>query len=474
MRLLGLSIVSLALGSSIAHAQNAERRGIGLVPSQTRAMGVLPAGAGSANIDPRRSLFITDQVILEKFTFAAVMDAIAKGAPGGGLTKEKLFAAWWDTANKSSPTVQIAFPCDRPDPALNGFPYECPRREGTQSATDPFAGAAEGRYIPIALSNRFDLATLPSEGGQDCGEYRIVFARVSGQTNRTNRNLIIFEAVLPNPKPNGKDLEGCRPVAEFWANLTNNPDRQNRANKLRDFYFVGEPGFGPVIAAKNYGSATATARGQVRTNQFMQFNWILRQFHVVTDAGSLRFKPVAVGNNPAGTLFDAAAKEPLGVDFRKAFVGVVKTLAIDDIDTFNMGGLDKKFDAAESDEMDARENDYVAQSANSAAFLADIGRSIPAGPLTPTHIVRRATALSCAGCHQLSNDPTNSDLGGSLAWKPSLGFVHTSEADGMKDCPGEVDQEPKCFPISKALELVFLPNRQDILGTFVGNAPKSK
>lgn len=87
MRVLQVSILSLALLSPIVQAQNAERRGIGLVPNQTvRALGAVPAGAAPATIEPRRSLFVTDQEILAKFTFAEVMDAIARGAPGGGIT----------------------------------------------------------------------------------------------------------------------------------------------------------------------------------------------------------------------------------------------------------------------------------------------------------------------------------------------------------------------------------------------------
>ena len=475
MRKLGVC-TGLILLSTLAQAQNAERHGIGLIPrAQIQAMSAQPAGAVPV-IDERRSLFVTDKTILASFTFAEVMATIARGAPDGALTKEKLFASWWDTANKSPPNQQIAFRCDQANPDLHGFPYECPRFEGSQSTLDPFGGAANDQYIPIALSNRFDLAGSPTEGGTDCGEYRIVFARRAGQTNIFSRNLIIFEAVLPNPRPNARDLEGCRPVARFWADLTRNDDKADRAHKLHDFYFAGLPGFSPVVTARNYGSATPTALGQVRTNQFMQnpptgvrFNWILRQFHVVTEGQSLRFKPVAVGNNPAGVLFDEHESQPLGPAFRTAFAGVVKTLAINDINLFNMGGLDRKFDAAESDEMDPRENNYVAQSATSTNFLSSIAAGIPPGPLTSTHIVRRAKALSCAGCHQLSNPAPEADLGGGIAWKPSLGFVHTSEdPNQMEACPDDAAGQKNCFAISRALKEVFLPNRKNVLAAFLG------
>jgi hypothetical protein len=478
MRTLGLSIGIWALVSAVSHSQNAERHGIGLVPAtQVRAMSAQPAAAAPVTIDPRRSLFITDSKILASFTFAEVMTAIANGAPSGKLTKEQLYEAWWDTANKSPTGQTIPFRCEQANAALNGFSYECPRHESSQAAQNPFGGAADDQYIPIALSNRFDLATTPAQGGGDCGEYRIVFARRSGQTRPLSRNLIIFEAVLPNMKPSTRNLEGCRPVAQFWADLSRNGDKTDRARKLHDFYFRGLPGLSPpVVDAKHYGTATSGALGQVRTNQFMQptngvtFNWVLRQFHVVTDGQGLRFNPVAVGNNPAGVLFDEHVPQPAGPAFRAAFVDVVKTLSSSDINLFNMGGLERRFDAAESDEMDPRENNYEAQSSTSMNFLSSIAGGIPPGPLTSTHIARRATALSCAGCHQLSNAGPAADLGGGMTWKPSLGFVHASEETSrMQTCSDDPAAGPRnCFAISRALEEVFLPNRADILSAFLG------
>jgi hypothetical protein len=99
---------------------------------------------------------------------------------------------------------------------LKGFPYSCSQDEGQQVMFNPFGAATPATYTAIALSNRFDLTTPPEEGRTDCGEYRIVCERNSGATDPLKRNLIVFEAVLPNPHPHPHSLRGCRPIQDSW------------------------------------------------------------------------------------------------------------------------------------------------------------------------------------------------------------------------------------------------------------------
>ena len=115
------------------------------------------------------------------------------------LTPLDLFHQWWDTQNPH-PSLGVGPHCtDKVDgggnPILNDFPYTCrpDPAEGGQSTSDPFEDPDTNpdAYIPIGLFNRFDLA--PSGGGH-CGEYRIVYAKRSG--NGRERNLLIFEAIL--------------------------------------------------------------------------------------------------------------------------------------------------------------------------------------------------------------------------------------------------------------------------------------
>ena len=111
-----------------------------------------------------------------------------------------------------------------------------------ECGAEPFLGGVQCR---------FDLAP---PNGQTCGQYRIVFGKGVGQAPLTtagnqdvfNRNLIIFEAVLPNPQPS-KGLLGCGPVMEYWQSLSSLADPGQRAAKLDQFFFTGVAGFEPGV-----------------------------------------------------------------------------------------------------------------------------------------------------------------------------------------------------------------------------------
>ncbi len=119
----------------------------------------------------------------------------------------------------------------------------------------------------------------------------MIFARNSGKTEDTNRNLIIFEARLKNPAP-ASGLEGCRGIQEFWRDLST-VSQDERGNRLKDFYLNGIPSknIGPVIHIDNYAPAT----GQIRTNQFLdqagKFVWTLREFKIQALQPGLRIVP---------------------------------------------------------------------------------------------------------------------------------------------------------------------------------------
>jgi hypothetical protein len=432
-----------------------ERRGIGALPLEDtgpRAMFV--------SVDPRRSLVVTEQSILAGFSFSAVMSSLV-GSSGVPTNSLDLFHQWWDTA-RVAPGLGLGPNCDSPGVAdMNGFPYSCPRQEGIQATVDPFVSFTSNpnAYIPIGLFNRFDLA---STRGANCGEYRIAYAKRSGQTNSGDRNLIIFEAVLPNPNP-GIGLEGCRPVVDFWAGLSKDPDVGSRTGKLRDFYFVGLPGFMPVVHIDNYGNRTNNT-GQVRTNQFMQTNWLLREFKVRKDCAvlpcKLQFIPVTVKTNPGGTLFNPASAHPEAANFQgSAFPAQVARLAVNDINTFNMFTTDKH-NSGQSDAQHATQNRYLVQFGPGASALrTNIQNQLNAigSPLTPDNIVARAQALSCAGCHQLS---TGTDLGGGIIFPFSQRFTHVNETT-------EVGPEGVRHRISPALETVFIPHRKAVFESFL-------
>src|SRR5208282_4593462 len=153
-------------------------------------------------------------------------------------------------------------------------------------------------------------------------------------------NLIIFEAILPNPHPHPHSLKGCRPIQDFWEDLSApGLTVAVRAMRLHDFYYKGLPesDVEPVVLAKHYGSATPNADGQVRTNQFMAGTipssatahkpWLLRQFHIVKESGTMKFVPVPVATNPPASLFDETINQPLGSSFRSNFLTQITSLS---------------------------------------------------------------------------------------------------------------------------------------------------
>ncbi|HZI11276.1 MAG TPA: hypothetical protein VE153_12905, partial [Myxococcus sp.] len=207
---------------------------------------------GTFNVDERKSLFVTDEAILSRFGFQRVMDTITQRA-GVTNTSLSVYQQWWDTQNKK-PGLNRGPHCDDTVNGLgqgtfNGFPYTggCRRAEGDLASTNPFDTTSPDSYIPIGLVNRFDLA--PANGAH-CGEYRVIYAKKSGQTG-FGRNFIIFEGVLPNPA--GSGLAGCCPVAQFWAELSADTSVTSRATKLESFFFTGLSGFAPVVRPESYG-----------------------------------------------------------------------------------------------------------------------------------------------------------------------------------------------------------------------------
>lgn len=413
-------------------------------------------------VDPRRSLAVTEVEILEGFTFDRVLDQLVEQSEVPGLTALALFQQWWGTQNLPTCTG-----------TLNGYPYQCrpAPMEGAQATVDPFVDPLTNpnAYLPIGLFNRFDLA--PSDGTH-CGEHRIVFARRAGVANSRDRNLIIIEATMPNPHPQ-QGLDGCKKVAELWADLTDEDDPLERAEALEEFYFDGINGMPPVVHIDHLG-AGSDGLGQIRTNQFMQVGitpgvWSLREFKLARtcDAAgctAMTVVPVPVKNNPFGGLFDPASTHPQAAAFRAALVEQVEALAAPlfaDIDV----SFDIAFDSGQSQASGSTENNFVLQFGTAPSTLrADLEAELLAigSTLTADDIVKRAQGLSCAGCHRLN---ASLALGNGLVGPSALGFVHVTERATETTVDGLVR-----FQISPALIDHFLPKRQQVLEDFLNEA----
>jgi hypothetical protein len=440
------------------------------------------AGAGSsdtglaiqADVDVRRSLVVTEHQILERFPFQRVLDQLVSQSGVPGLTSVELFHQWWDTQNPW-PGLGLGSHCDDAvdaggQPVLNSFPYTCRPTEGVEATGDPFTDPDNnpGAYVPVGLFNRFDLA--PADGSH-CGEHRIVYARRSGIDNPNMRNLIIFEAMLPNPHAD-QGLKGCHTIARFWAALTHERDITRRADALEAFYFHGIANVEPVVHVDHFGS-NALGAGQIRTNQLMQptpRTWSLREFKLLrtcADGGActaLKLVPVTNKTNPFGPLFSATGTHPRTADFQAHVITQVAGLAASGLTDIDIQVPDV-FNTGQSQASASTENNYVVQFGIDPSVLRDdieTALALLGSPLSAREVVARAQALSCAGCHRLSN---NASLGGGLVWPRSLDFTHVTERE-----PETIDGVAR-FRISDALVDVFLPKRKQVLDDFLNDKP---
>jgi hypothetical protein len=440
----------------------------------------------AAPLDPRRSLFISDQAVLTgaDFSLRRTLGQLARHGGNPRLDAVHLFRQLWDTQNPG-PGVTRGPHCDdevtNGQPSINGFPVRCGRAEGRQAdvSLDP-DGITPERYLdayrPISLVNRFDLAP-PT--GEHCGEYRIVYGK--DPTVGPGRSLVIFEAVLPNPNP-GCGLAGCRPVQELWASMSDIASPERRAQRLAEFFYQGYRGFAPVIHPRHFaepGSFGTTGTGQIRTNVFMSSPWTLREFKMRhrpatrRGAAELLFVPAAIKVNPQGFLFDgrvaSSTTSPyaaVAAGFQQRFLGSIPSLAVGSLPSLSMLD-DRASNAGESEALrDVNQNRYTfhfAQDGGASAFRTSIAQELSriGSPLTPDQVVARAQTQSCAGCHDLSN---NANLGGGLTWPASRRFVHTDERST------EAGPEGPRFPISVALTDALLPARLEIMSTFLANS----
>lgn len=297
------------------------------------------------------------------------------------------------------------------------------------------------------------------------------------QPTINGRAFIIFEGILPNPRPSC-GVEMCRPVVKFWENLAaSDPNtaagQQALADGLEEFYFKGIAGFEPVVHHLHYGAKGGgggygqKSGGQIRTNLFVDFvAWQLRESHLVTDCSSgtckLVLAPVTVKTNPFHELFDDPASPgspPSTAAFQSVFPAETKALSTDVVTEIGMF-ISDKFNGGQSTASDPGE-DYEFQFNQGSppnAFSAAIDGQLTAisrTDLTAADIARRATTQSCAGCHELSSGVK---LGGNKnpTWPRSRRFVHVDESGFL----------------SEALWCSFIPARKAKLDTFAASAPQ--
>ena len=517
--------MSAAAAAEELLSRSPERGGIGLElqllrPKVPPSGEVKPPRGDLSKLDERLSLIVTDKESTKAIKFSEVMQKLARDVQ---IQDIDLFQRWWDTANdrKNKATdVSADLLCDsegEPSPAgvspdKHGFPYQCPRDEGDQARTNPFTAENEPSdpkwaqaYTAIAFSNRFDLAD--QDLGRHCGEYRIIFARNSGFKNGNDRNLIIFEALVPNPSPPLQpqpisagdlftNLKGCRPIVEFWLSLSDpKMSTADRGKALHDFFLVGlranaiapglpEKDIGAVVDANNYGPNS----GQIRTNQFMKNkdHWILREFKI--DGG--RFVPTTVKSNPGNKLFklnDSRSKALADYLVRKEVLNNlrgVKECVGDErsVDAFSFApttrddvDLLNKLNSFEADQ-DVSVNGDIGEGFNKSGAVGqelDDELKKANSMLSTNNIIRRLRTQTCAGCHHYSVgdkglgvylDPVDFPDG----WPRTLGGVDGKGFTHVSELEYEDGDDDKVAPLPPALSLQSLrasqPQRKSHIG----------
>jgi hypothetical protein len=457
----------------------------------------LPPVLTPANaIDPHRSLFVHDDATLTAADFSLwrTLSQLATqvSATVSGTTAVTIFRQFWDTQRVAQPG-DTEPRCDDNAGTINGFPIQCPRHEKSEATgTDYGLQARIHLYKVLALVNRLDLA---HKGWRNCGEYRIVYGR---QDVASSKNLIIFEAVLPNPRPGCR--EGCLPIAEFWKSLSAIDAAAVRAQKLENFFYNGLPGFRPVVHVDHYSATGVTASygssgsGQIRTNQFLERPWMLKEFKTVIDCSASPCKfhlvPIMVKVNPFGPLWNEDDARTLGAAFRADTVAQLGRLSSSDLMAIGYD-VQPQFDAgqSQSQKIVAPILDHYMEQMNLATVSTNFRRALAGGSLSAEQVANRALAVSCAGCHSPTtfaldragsigtvNAPAGSSSPTIDHWPAVVGagFVHV-------DVPviprPELVANPAAFgngnghEISPALLEFFLPERKNfLLGQL--NAPR--
>lgn len=455
----------------------------------------LPIQTAAADIDPHRSLFVHDRATLDgaDFSLNRTMGQLASqvSAVVPGTTATSIFRQLWDTQNPAPGVVGGSPHCTDNAGTVNGYPNQCrpaPGEGAEAQGTDVQVQARMDAYRPLSLVNRMDLA---HEGWRNCGEFRIIYGKPESSIQR---NLVIFEAVLPNPKPGCR--EGCLQVAEFWKSLSTISDPAVRAKRLSEFYYNGLPGFRPVVHVDHYSikgtssGYSSSGGGQIRTNQFLAFPWMLKEFKTVIDCGSRPCKfdlvPVAVKVNPYGELWNEDIANAAGPFQARAAAFESQVLlqagALSNAGLMKIGySVDAVFDASQSFSMPNGPtfiDDYRGQVNAAAAntFRTNLDAAAGTHGLTREQLVNRATTQSCGGCHMPGNfgltapnsiGSVTTPTGGTTTSWPDVApnaFVHVNTpVTNPPELASPIFGTGAGQQLSTALLDFFLPDRKNFL-----------
>ena len=330
-------------------------------------------------------------------------------------------------------------------PSLNGFELQCGRLEALQFDN-------LGAWFATAAVNRLDLA--PADGAT-CGQQRLVFANSSPIGN--GRMLMILESEVPNPAPEC-GVAACAPIARFWSELALVADPVERGERLRRAFLVGDPeleaaGFAPFVNAAQLGPNG----GQIRTNNFNDSPWTLREFHFPSIDEPPA--PVPVAEAPNGALWNDTVDSPAGAACRDSFVRAAELGLLGAEPAAMSFPVDQA--CKDSESRNDFSQDYAGQLlSGSGELVARLDAIAAPFGLSAEDVAARARfAGSCIGCH---SEASGSFLGGGLNAPFQFDFVHISEF-GAEPC----GNGGSCFGISEGLRTVFLPARARVTRTLL-------
>jgi hypothetical protein len=472
----GTSPVVVPDGRQLASASNQANFGV-RYPSKGRYTLNVNWRQGSFSIAPaatptsvltQRSLLETNADALATLSVRQTFSSIAQnGNVAGGV-------AWHDAIFQAQGKVS-EFPAGTPGPfcdsanpngvvTLNGFPISCGQ------GGELLVGKVD-LWSPLAAANRFDLAPI---GGENCGEQRLSFS-IHQPSVSPSRAFIIFEAVVPNPHPQ-LGLEGCRPVANFWANLTTVSDPSVRATKLAQAFYTGEPsltsaGFKPFMTFEN-----VTIGGRVRTNIFGAVGIWHFQEHRLLAGGSVTVEPVAQSLPDPVFSTDTTSPQPKQDQCRQDLLSSVPLLLASQPAELNINLTPACF-GSESTSIAPRAEVSIAQL---PAYGASLVAAAPGAGLTASQIAARAEfAGTCVGCHLIrpvgAQGTTTADLGAGLLL-PAVSFADNADLVGFTQvndlsivpCSSDgTDDTRNCRAPSAVLRGFFLPHRKQVVEDYL-------
>lgn len=393
-------------------------------------------------LDPGRVLLESNADAVSAVSITDAFTAIVKNSGMGtdpSLLYQEIYDFYASAKNARLPNaVHCGDETTNGQPSLNGFPITCDRRE--HSHIDD-----ESNFFATAFVNRLDLAP---ENGAHCGQQRIIFANPS-----QGRAFMIMEPQIPNPHPE-LGIQGCAPLAEFWREQNDMDDPVARGQRLMQAFVFGAPdlasaGFGPFLTAANL----TVGSGQIRTNQFDDSPWLLREFRLGQDGTDLKVIPFPTSESPNGALWNDAIDTPQGPTCRQSFLDAVDQLLTNDVNAMSFV-VDQSCLDGES------RNDFSEfyDSNLGNGFRQQLEQRLSGTGLNADDLALRADfAGSCIGCHSEANGQF---LGNGVFAPFSNDFTHVAEFT----VPCDKRNPGQCFQQSSALTQEFLPSRLQVMG----------